>query len=237
MNTDNRKAAILILVAVLALLAGGTAWVMHGGSLSSSDRGEVIATVDGDPIYLRDAAARLEGLMTAHSGGTQSLGTEWKDRVLQSLVDDVLIRQEADRQGITVADQQMADQILSLQGMFATLGEYESWLASQGIDQDELERRVRLQLLATAVYDSVTSGITVPPTDVRAYYREHRGDYAGQDGTVAPYADVRATIQQQLENKAKDAAYAAWQDERRAVADVVMIDEDWWRRISDEQQG
>ena len=237
MNRNDRKSAVAILVVVLTILVGGTAWIMHGASFSSADRGEVIATVDGESIYLQDAVWRVDGLTTTHGGDAQSLGSEWQDRVLQSLVDDVVIRQEADRRGIAVTDQQIADDLLGLQEMFATLDEYQTWLGSQGIDQDELERRIRLQRLAVDVYEAVTSGVTVSTSDVRTYFQAHRTEYAGSDGSPASFLDVQDAIQQQLEKEEKDAVYAAWLDEQRGTVDVVVLDEDWWRSVGDEQQG
>lgn len=235
MNPDSRKPAIIILIVVLAVLVGGAAWVMSGGSFTSSDRGEVIATVDDEPIYLRDAAWRVEGLTTAH-GATGSLGDEWQDRVFQSLVDDVLIRHEAERLGIVVTDEQLADEILSVQELFGSLAQYEAWLAEQGIDQDELERRIRLQRLGASVYEYITADVTVGDAEVRVYYEENRNRLTLSDGTPASFSDVRDTIRQQLEKEAKDAAYAAWLDERRPTLHVVVLDEDWWRSVQDEQR-
>lgn len=241
MNPERRDptryvTAIVVLVGVLAALVLGTAFGLGIGPFSDPGRSTVIATVDGRPIYLDDAVFRYQGLSATHGGGDQGLEANWREQVLRSLVDDQLIQIEAERLGLEVSDQEIANEVLRLQEMFPTTAEYEAWLASQGMDQAELERRIRLQTLGVRVYEEVTAGVKVSEQEIRSYYEEHTDEYIDANGEVAPYENVRAQIEETLRQQKAGEAYALWQARRREAVEVVVLDTEWWRSVEDEQQ-
>jgi hypothetical protein len=63
----------------------------------------------------------------------------------------------------------------------------------------------RTQLLTEAVSRKLTSNVRVRATDVRAYYRTHRGLYA-----TTPFARVAAAIRSELLSARKNAVLARW---------------------------
>ncbi|HWO70188.1 MAG TPA: peptidylprolyl isomerase [Actinomycetota bacterium] len=209
-------------VAAAALLLG-----LRAGR--GEDRGPVIVRVDGVAIYLADARARLEGLRAVH--GEEAVGPDWRETVLRSLVDDVLIREEAERRGIRIGPGEVA---LAVERIRAGLGgpaAFERWLEERGMDLAELERRVGLNLLGARVYQAVTEGVTVTPEEVRAYYREHREEFGTADGRVPRLPEVRVSIRQTLMKEERDRAFAEWLEGRRREARVVVVLPDWWRRL------
>jgi len=235
--TSQRKKIVLLgaIAAGAALLVGG-AWALHVGPFGAAGRGSVLATVDGDPIYLSDARYRAMGLAAVHGGPTGSLDEGWQERVLQSLVDDLVIQAEAERRGLIASDQEVAAQILDLRELFPSLAEYEAWLGSQQMDEDELERRVRLQTTAVRVYEAVTADVEVSEGEIRNYYEEHPQEFLGADGSPVPFSAVRDSIAESLMEEEKNGAYAAWLDARRRAATLVIVMDDWWRSMQDEQQ-
>lgn len=236
MTPQRKKTVLFATVAAISAVFVGSAWALHLGPFEGADRGPVVATVDGEPIYLSDARYRALGLASTHGDLVGSLGEAWYDEVLWSLVDDVIIRDEAARLGLSVPDQEVAAQILELRGLFPSLTEYEAWLASQQIDEDELERRIRLQALAVRVYQAVTADVVVGDEEISAYYEEHTDEFVGGNGDPVPLAEVRASIEESLLQEKRSEAYAAWRDERRDAVSVVIVMNEWWRSIEDEQQ-
>lgn len=236
MSISHSRFAVLAASAAFAAVIVGGAWALHLGPFASTDRGPVIATVDGRPIYLSEARYRVAGLSTAHGGGLEALGQAWPEQVLQSLVDDQIILHEAETLGLSVSDQEIASELLRLQRLFPDLTAYQSWLASQDMSEGELERRIRLQSLTMRVYQAVTGDVTLGEDELRAYYETHAGDFLTAEGSPAPFDDVRSTIEAQLAGAEKDAAYAAWLGSLRGDVSVVILMDDWWRSIDDGRQ-
>lgn len=233
MTPSTRVTATLSIALIAALVVGG-AWLLHVGPFRADDRGAIIATVNGTPIYLSDARARAAGLSAMHADATGPLPDKWQDQVLQSLVDDVLVQAEAARRGLAMSDQDVAKEILKLRGMFPDLTEYEKWLDSQQMNEQELERRIRLQGITVAVYGAVTSSVSATDGQVVDYYETHADEFLASDGTPSPLADVRDSIEEKLTEQQKGEAYATWLDEQRKAATVVVVMNDWWRRVQDE---
>jgi hypothetical protein len=63
----------------------------------------------------------------------------------------------------------------------------------------------RTQLLEEAVSRKLTAGLTVSAAAVRAYYRAHRGIYGS-----TPFAQLQASIRDQLLAQRRNAVLAAW---------------------------
>lgn len=221
------------LLAVVAIAALALAYALRLGPWrpASPDPGPVIARVDGDPIHLAEARARVESLTSVHGDIEQALGEDWPDRVMRSLVDDrVLVHAAADL-GITVTEEDIAVHLQRVESLLPEGESLDDWLASQHMTRQELERRVRLQLLGARVYEAVTRDVTVSGAEIRAYYREHRADFEEVDGTVTPLLEVRRSLRETLLQRARDEAYAAWLRDARARAEVVVITPDWWKRL------
>jgi parvulin-like peptidyl-prolyl isomerase len=236
MKLTNRSAAILILVGVLAVLTLGTAWLLGVGPLRSSNRNPVIATVDGRPIYLDEARSRVRSLAGMHEGSQGPLsGSDWHDQVLQSLVDDQLIREEADRQGIAVTDQEIASAVQDVIDLFPTLAEYQTWLTSEQMDQGDVEDRMELQIISTRVFEAVTSDVHASDAQLREHYEANTASYAADDGEPATFSEARADVRDDVEQQMKDEAFISWLDDQRRSASVEVILAEWWSEI-DEQQ-
>ncbi len=226
-----RVAAVVASILVVAL---GLAYGLHLGPWAREappDPGPVIATVDGAPIHLAEAAARVESLSSVHGDVREVLGEDWPERVLQTLVDDRILEREARALGVSVTPEDIEVELASVEAMLPEGQDLDAWVASQGMTREELERRVRLQLLGARVYQAVTRDVRVTGAEIRAYYREHRSDYEGVDGSVAPLLQVRRSIRETLLQEAQDRAYAEWLEEARGRTEVVIVLPNWWERL------
>jgi SurA-like N-terminal domain len=233
----NKRAVIVIGAFVLVAMVGvvGGAYALHLGpweeQAQSLDLGPVIARVDGQPIYLHEAEERVEGLRSIHGNIEDVLGKDWQDRVLQSLVDDRILREQAEKLGIVVTDQDVQAWIDEIQRQIGTDQTLEQWLTTQRMTMAELERRGELQLIGGRVYDAVTEDVTVSAAEVRDYYRANKVQYENGDGSTQSLLEVSASIRQSLRQSKQEEAYTAWLDDARSKANIVVVMDDWWRNL------
>jgi hypothetical protein len=232
--TRSRKLIVLLAVAAVAsagVVTGLGAVLEVGPFEAERDPGPVIATVNGDPIYLDDARSRLEGLASVHGDIEDVFGPDWQQRLLDSLVEDRVIRAEAAGRAIVVTDEELARHVERLRAAFGDDVAFDEWLASQRIDLAELERRILLQTLAAEVYEAVTADVDVDAAQIRAHYREHRDEYVQADGTVAEIWAVKDAIRDDLLKRERDRVFAEWLERAVADAEVVVVMDGWWRQI------
>lgn len=233
--TPSHKLRIFLAVAVVASAGIATAFAAAfdvGPFEPQRDPGPVVATVNGRPIYLSEARSRLEGLGSVHGDIQDVFGAQWHDRILDSLVEDHVIRAEASARGIVVTDDELADHVRRLREMFGSDEEFDGWMRQQGIDETELERRIYLQTVAAELYEAITADVEVEMTEVRAYYRSHPDEYEQADGSVAELWAVKDSIREDLLKRGKDQTFGAWLDEARADAEVVVVMDGWWKELT-----
>jgi parvulin-like peptidyl-prolyl isomerase len=133
--------------------------------------------VNGQPIsretYLRQVAQarsyflQQPGLDAASETGKQALA-RLDLQVLHWLIDQVLIEQSAEDQGIRVSDQEIEAALDAMRG--DDPDRFASWLDSNALTMDELRAQVRYDLLTAAMRDLVTSQV---PREVEQIHVRH----------------------------------------------------------------
>lgn len=196
------------------------------------DLGVVIATVNGQPVYMGEAASRIEGLTTLHGDLTSVLGEDWPDVILGSLVSDQVQRAAADELGIQITDADISSSVAEVQGMLGEGQTLDEWLVTQEMSYGEFVRRIELQLIGSRVYLAVTEDVSVSGKQIRDYYREHTLEFQGADGHTSPLLEVRQSIRDSLLKQERDRAYAEWLQEQKDAAEVVVVMEDWWKDLT-----
>lgn len=217
------------LVAGAVAIAGVLTFVLlRDGGEAAPVAGPVIARVNGSPIHLSQARARVEGVASVH--GDAPLGDEWAERILESLIDDVIVAEAADQRGIEATDADIEAGVNRIRDNFASEEEFTQWLAERGMDVTELRRRVTLELITSRVFLAVTADIEITGDEVREYYRSHRSDYTVDDRRI-PLLQVRQDIRDKLEKEERDRTFGEWLAQRREEARVEVLLPDWWGRV------
>ncbi|MFE2021880.1 hypothetical protein ACFW9O_27960 [Streptomyces sp. NPDC059499] len=116
--------------------------------------------------------------------------------VVQLLTYEAVVEDAAAAMGLT-AGQNRRRREFSLSAALGTGGVTAAVLASLPV--------------ATAVYDRVTAHITVPPSELRAYYDRNRDEHP------APYDESRPAIAQDLRRAAADRHFTLWLEHRHAT--------------------
>lgn len=99
-------------------------------------------------------------------------------QVLDSLVADKILLQEADRMGLRVTDEEVRQAILEFPAFQATTGgfigeeHYRQTLRSSGYTVDSFEQMIRSQLLGQMVRDVLSANLFVSDEDVLASYKD-----------------------------------------------------------------
>jgi hypothetical protein len=238
----NKKMLVLVSAAItVAVVAGiAVAVVADVGPRTepttepspARDPGPVVAEVDGQPIYLGEIRSRVAGISTVHGGLEESLGKNWQDDLLQNVVDDKIVEQQAATLGIEVTQAQIDADIDELRGYFASEQEFDAWLEQGRMDEAELRQRVLLQDLTTGVYLEVTDGVAPTVDEAKSWFRRHPDKYPGVDGQGVPFFAVKDEILEDLEKAQRDEAYGAWLEEQRGQVEVVVVMDGWWKEIA-----
>ena len=165
----NRKKRIVQVIMVVAVLP----FLFWGVESYRSDGDGYVAIVDGEEIprrefeqALRDHHERMRGMMGDNFDSAMLDSFEVRNSVLESLIQQRLLRLEAVNNGFTVLDSQLVNTIQDIPAFQKDNGfsneQYQSLLSAQGINPLIFESRVRQELLLQQLLDGYSENGFVP---------------------------------------------------------------------------
>ena len=139
----------------------------------------VVAVVNNDAITLSELQ---ETIVAYRAENRQSRGSGLSDdelakQFLPRLIDNRLQLQEADREKITVEDQEVTDELIDRIKTYNTnsIEDFEKLLKEQGISLDAVKRRVREGLrVQKVIRRKVALRVSVTDTEIVQYLEENR---------------------------------------------------------------
>lgn len=169
--------APVIITMVVTLIPG------IGGASSGSGADAVVAEVDGEEITVRDAQYQIQDFIKQQRVPPEALGF-LAPTVVQNLVTDKLMEQEAKRQGLGVTEEELADTLrtnlpfLFQGGSFLGKDQYAAFVQERFQKSiPEFEMLVRKDLGLTKLKRLVTDGVVVTQRELEEEYKR-RGEKA-----------------------------------------------------------
>ncbi len=168
----NRKKRVVQVILGLAVLP----FMFWGVESYRSDSGDgYVAIVEGDEISrreyeqaLRDHHERLRGMLGANFDSAMLDSFEVRKSVLERLIQQRLLQQEAVKNGFVVLDSQLIKTIQDVQAFQKdnkfSKQQYEELLRNQGLTPEIFESRVRQELLLQQLLDGYSENAITPST-------------------------------------------------------------------------
>lgn len=156
--------------------------------LESRGKGEIVdrivAIINEDIITLSELDAFRKSVFADTPQSIDWLSEELdlleaRHRVLDTLIEEKLIDQEADRQRITVSQRELNDTLESLRREKGfTQSQLETALKAQGLSLEEYTERVKRGLRKTKLVNlTIKSTIEMEGENLKSYYEAHVNDY------------------------------------------------------------
>ena len=168
--------AALLLIPVIMML-----WCTVTGA-ELIDR--IVAIVNGDIITLSELrAVSLKYLQKMNAKFDLAYGKEQIEeaerRILDQLIDEKLIDQEADRLAVVITDREVDSAVRDMQSRNkVTDAQFEALLAEEGMTLQVYREQLRKQMKKVRLIDQeIRSRVQVPPGEIEAYYEKHAGDF------------------------------------------------------------
>jgi len=144
---------------------------------------KIIAIVNDDVITQRDVNEFSNYMRMQLSG--QYKGKELDDKVkemkteiLDRLLEDRIILQEAKKSGIVIDESRVKAKVGEIKGRYPSDAHFQRSLEMQGMTQADLESRIREQMLMYVIVEAkVRSKIVVNPTEVTEFYQNNPQEF------------------------------------------------------------
>ena len=207
-----------------------------GGSAEAdvADVPDVVAEVNGEEIAKDEFVQAYELQLRQATTQAQSSGQEvdqdqLKEQVAQSLVSTELLVQEADDREITVSEKAVDQtlQELAAQNGLEDVDAFAAALEEQGLDRDEIDRQVRIQLRIERLVSDEAGTIEVSRQETRALYdqlvaqQEQAGQQSGGQ-QLPPFPQVRADLEEQVRAQKENQVAQRLLRDLREAADIAV---------------
>lgn len=187
----NRKAKIAVAVIVALII------------LALSKSLFVAALVNGWPVSRYAVLRELE-----KQGGRQ---------VLETLIEKVLISQEARREGVKIADEVVNSQIASIEEVLKKQNlTLEDALKARSQTRKDLEEQIRIQKTIEVI---LSPKINISDEEINTYFEENKGSYEEK----TKIEDVREDIKGLLFQQKLNSEYAKWIEELKNNSDIKYL--------------
>jgi len=159
---------------------------LRNPTVAGASPGAVIAEVEGREVTAGEFRRRYQNQIQAYQGAyggkvnaqlLRQLGVE--RQVLQQMIDEQAAIAEAERQGLLVSDEELAQQIFSIpafqdKGRFVGEQRYEQVLRSQRppISKGDFEESLRRSMLVDKLRAALTDWMSISDSDVEREYRQ-----------------------------------------------------------------
>lgn len=132
-----------------------------------------VATVNGRDITEKEYLMELKDrMLNPWSNGLDELTI--KNLTIDSLIDRYLILEEASKRGISVTDKEVEERFRKFRTSFMTDGDYERFLSERKINDRDVRKRLRVQMIVEKFTHSLADILSVSLDDVEKEYKIRR---------------------------------------------------------------
>lgn len=210
-STCRRVRGLLVLMAAL-----------QGTSLPASAQvvwSDEVAAVVNRHVITRSEVLAEAALQQVRRRVSEERSPAFLRSVLQSLIDQRILIEEAERRGVERESHDRERLLAELQTHFSNRAQFEAFLHAHGLSEAEVAEALERQRLATKLEERRV--LAVPPPDdetVRQYYEEHRREFG-----KAPLEAVAESIRYRLHLALQAEELGGWTEKLRARSDVKVL--------------
>lgn len=248
MITDIRRYRRALQVGLVVVIAAFIAslFVFGSSGFDGGPRGDAVATVNGESIPFDRFQRRYQAYLDAYSrvyrerfspALAEQLGLP--QQVLEDLVQEALVVQRAQREGLQVSDEELNAQLHAVEafqdnGRFS-LALYQEFLKRRGMTAAAFERDVRRELTRMKVENAIRSGVKVSEAEVdHAWIQRNetvRAAWALVE--VAPLVRAATASDEEMETYLRDHEAEFREPERRKVQYITVAPKDFRPKVGD----
>ncbi|HXO28134.1 MAG TPA: peptidylprolyl isomerase [Thermoanaerobaculia bacterium] len=129
----------------------------------------VVAKVNGTPIAKGDLIKVADQFHAQSPAMTET--AEFYRKILDQLISNELLRQEATAAGVTASDEEVNKQLGELKGRFPSPEKFQEELKKNGLTEAEIGKQIRENLVMQKFVETkVVNDVKVSDADVKAFY-------------------------------------------------------------------
>lgn len=200
-------------IQVRAMVVTGAAVILLAGQALAKVVNKTIASVNNEVITMEDfnkkTAPMLEQYRRVYKGADiEDKIKEMKKELLQQMVEEKVLRQEAKNAKIVISKQDIQKGVDEVKKRFNPADdfkEYKDELAKQGYTEKGFENDIKEQLMVMKLIEKEVKDKVAPPTEdeVKKYYEDHKADMKQEEQVKASHILIRCDEKADLKTQSE----------------------------------
>ena len=190
---------------------------------------DVVAEVNGEEISQDEFLATYEPQFQQMAMQSQMTGEEVdeaqiREMVADSMINNTLLIQEADSQGIEATEEDI-DQLLTelaQQNQMESADQFLAALEEQGTPEDEVMDQIEMQVKVDQLIANEAGEIDVSDAEVEEMYAQLEDQQEQSGGELPPLDEVRSEIEDEVRNQQEMEFAQTLLDDLRSDADITI---------------
>lgn len=170
--TLRKACAVLALLAFLPVL-GTTGCSLFGG--------EVAAEVNGEKIYVKqvdEQFSQMQGQQNTFEGKQgKAMEKQFKQRILDKLVSDTLMMQEAEKLGVKPSEKEIDDRYKQVKKQFSSEAQFNDALQKAKLTPDRLRESIEQQLVQQQLMARVAKAKKITDKQIAEFYNKNKAQF------------------------------------------------------------
>jgi foldase protein PrsA len=160
----------------------GACLVVGALALTGCGGQDAAVKVNGQVITTTEINQQLDQLKKQYPQmftGSDAQGRllDFKQRLVENLINQALIEQAAQQKGINVSDADIQKQIDQLRGNFKDQSQFDQALKSAGMSLDQLKTQIKNQLVTQKLVETLAASSKVTDADIQQYYDQNKAQF------------------------------------------------------------
>lgn len=129
-------------------------------------------------IFKKQIEANVgEDIWTQDAGEGKTYGTVFKEQILEKLIEDEVLSQEASKAGLKVDEKEIASQLENFKKQIETNKDYKEYLEKNGISDDFIKKQMEIDNLLTKLRVDYDEKNQIPEEKIKKYYQENQAEF------------------------------------------------------------
>ncbi len=196
------------------------------GVLAAQDRqllDQVVAVVNDEPITQSELDMLMRPMYEQYRKDYQGeklmrVMTEVHNKLLNQLIEDRLVFQEAKSQGIEIDEAAIDEQIEEFKKRFKNENEMEDAMRKEGLTLSDMRERLRRQAMIRRLHDTeIRTKVVVSPMEVEDYYEKNPREFSSQGQLRVRSITIKKSGDAQVKGLTDEAAKSKIEDLRQKI--------------------
>ncbi|MGL5255415.1 MAG: foldase protein PrsA [Proteocatella sp.] len=122
-----------------------------------------------------------ENIWNSEVDGGQIFKDVFKEEILNVMISQELVSQQADKEGIKVTEQEISNELKSFKEYIGKMPTYLDFLKESQIDDEFLKSHIKQNLIFEKYRNKIMSESNIDESELRAYYEAHLDEYKKEE--------------------------------------------------------